>query len=1404
MLNEKFACQYCGEEFYQLSKKTSHEQKHLTDSLKPVEDKPNVNSSKSSSKVKNWPKPCPTCKKQLWNSKKYKGHVSNCGKSKAKKSTGTEAVKTVKSSIIYKCDHCDKEFHDKLQLLNHVEKDHVSPSTDEATSESTTPRKSTRRSEMLKDSAKSASSPIVENRDELPVKATLNREEVDKGNENGTTNAEKKVSSCNISSEKLSSFKRKIAHVLSTLGSRQSYTSPGGKDDENEEDSEEKPRKKLRTSKSVDDNNEDQSDKIKGRPMPASVREKLESRRGQEADSPPAAAKMSSDDSSSIHELECEVCHRVFTNFSNRQRHERTVHSIANPRGRGVSTPTTPAVAEEKKVKPPSEKSTKSSSNGAASKGATKPLIDLASLPRKKSGRCPVCNKFMTNLRRHLITVHKELFQDSSPSASAVPAKAVSNRAPKSYKIYKATTNKIKQKLVATSSPTKAVARNEPAPEPEPDVEEKKSKPEKKKSVPEVTSKTKKSESQVIMSMGVTTSDVICACCDKTFTVKCDFNRHMEMKHPKMKRLISCRLCGHMFSHEGDFILHIQFRHRDLVSGMEERSKKNSGSNKSEHAQETSPKFPGKPTSTASIRISQADRNRADAAVAASNKLSSTQRLTERLRTMRSTPSKPKSPSPEPENEPMDTYDDDDHHDDHFEDTEMQETEETEIAITSTFSQKEPTPPPRKSVPKSHIAGKDEMPCSTCTEVFYSYEALRKHELYFHNVKTTKMCPICGIYPTRLGRHLLAHDNKSVRCACVPCRLSFRDFGEMLNHNLKKHPGPNGGAVTTPNKPQPTPEVPQPENNEFRCKLCKKISPGEIQARRHVRRVHFEIDDDADNHIEMITSSSSSNKPKSMRERESGSEKGDDNDELEMGKILEETNEKLQDPDWDNDDDDYEPPPPALDKFGSTPPSPTPPPPPTELNTRAMPGSVRAKLDSLFSKRRQFAPTNPSDNPVTPPEPKAAPPKPSTANRPLPASVRARMEMESKRRDSTDSSSTPAATPKPSRPMPASVRAKLAAQSGSSTPDHSSTFDKHSDTSGSDKISSSVGRRAMPASVKAKLSSLRTTQSATSVLGAFSRSEEPDNSSSDKPSSTKNQRPEVVTVSDDDIVELESPAKLQSETTPTFSIAEEIAEHNRAVRIAMGEADDPSRNIDMNQMIKCKLCDKKFDNAPNARRHIRKQHSDFGPEHTESLMELLYDVIADTPRKRKSRINYTEDYEDDEVFIPRGTSSRPKGPRASWATTSDDEDKPSNSYACRICGTRKNRAINIRRHISKAHKTMWRKTEPNDFVVCIEPGKEEEFERTFTPMLNNAQMLLPTPEQVSMPPPPPRPDTGPVAYRCKVCSQTADKRATLYQHIRRSHPDAIMTEKSSDLIEDVYDMVALQNGSIDAVIPGIE
>lgn len=288
------------------------------------------------------------------------------------------------------------------------------------------------------------------------------------------------------------------------------------------------------------------------------------------------------------HELECEVCHRVFNTVYSRQRHEGAVHAILTPRGGSEeATSATPGdTAASKKLKP---------KNPGVEVNTREPAGDYINLPVsdwRSEEKCPLCNKTfssVSNTKRHLETVHKKKVKIIKLTGGG---NASQN---KSYKIYKITANKLKQKLASKGTTALSGTKKMISPKKGKLALPGKSSSQKKASVADacasglkvseeskppvlerqartaiVKSVKKEERTNQYKSVVLTTSDVICACCDKVFTAKCDFNQHQERKRLRVY-VTSCTLCNHHFSHETDYMLHMQFRHRDLLAGMEER-----------------------------------------------------------------------------------------------------------------------------------------------------------------------------------------------------------------------------------------------------------------------------------------------------------------------------------------------------------------------------------------------------------------------------------------------------------------------------------------------------------------------------------------------------------------------------------------------------------------------------------------------------------------------------------------------------------------------------------------------------------------------------------------------------------------------------------------------------------------
>lgn len=704
--DDKYPCDICGFEFYSLSKKLQHEKSHL---IKAVDDE-----SVKIERKTNTEKATPKSKKKKVVDDKFKG-MTNCPHCnrhfpvKKWKLLKIHATKCARPAI-FGCQFCDRKFKYTSEVEKH-EKAHHKMKKDEDQQEfnnDSVPSPMSRDSKY-DDSKSSTKGSVTEKPKPMPrsVKAKI---EKDSKEESGTTDND---SESKVLSSDTRSFKRKIAEVLSNLGTR--YNKLQSSSDANEEaEFDSPPRKKTAISK------ESNGESIRGHPMPASVKKKLEDR-----GRPMPSSPIQDDDRGDVDPLECAVCHRVFAQKHNRVRHERTVHSMTGQRSQ-ISSPH----SEDEPVSPKAEKIYKEEEEEDDDDDDEKaPKVDLANfnILSKAKANCPICGKLiLSRLKRHLQMVHK-LDIPAGPVGSV--KSPIKPSAPKSYKIYKTATNKLKQKLASSSSTTikKPVV-----------------------SLPKVEVE-KKPENKVIASTA--SSDLRCACCDKIFQVNCDFYEHMKMAHPRIKRLVTCKLCDHKFSHEEDFFLHIQFKHQELVAGMKQKpespAKKDSAKHHSDPVRELATPSTSRTTRKSNVQqeqksgakkitsskqvsvgISYQEKKLAEDALRrqASRKTETSKNPTRSTR---------RSSIKEPE-----TYEETYHDDDHFDDSGPMEVEESEIAITSTFSQK--VSPTKREKFKADSSDLDAMHCSTCSEVFYSYEALRKHELYFHNVKSTKMCPICG------------------------------------------------------------------------------------------------------------------------------------------------------------------------------------------------------------------------------------------------------------------------------------------------------------------------------------------------------------------------------------------------------------------------------------------------------------------------------------------------------------------------------------------------------------------------------------------------------------------------------------------------------------------------------------
>ncbi|CAL8123035.1 unnamed protein product [Orchesella dallaii] len=1343
LITEKFPCQFCGQEFYKLGSKNSHEKKmHIEKKEKDHDaEKARKPSSSKSSKQKGRKYPdnkCPKCNIVIKNRKKLVRHVYNCGK-----------------PLAFSCEYCDKKFPARGKLATHLNT-HIKAISVEETSQDF-PRRSSKSdygspvpshmsvasnggsSKSSKESVVEKTKPIPESvRAKLDLKDTPSRSGYDSSNRN--------------------SFKRKIADVLSNLESHNlSITTKNNESDEEAE--QEPPLKKTILS--------DGPESIKGRPMPASVRKKLERRTTPKESVSPSKIKKSSEtkeifnktgqsssghgknasyDTSDLDPCECEVCHRMFSAVHNRIRHERSVHSISEPRSK--TTPTTPtSTIPTPTSATPVVDSTEESDNPVPDldpelmkqHGAD---FDLNSVP--VTGRCPICQKFENRLRGHLKTSHK-IGTYNAPAVKSSPVNAPTTTrltAPKSYKIYKTTAKKAMQKLTTGTSASSS----------KPVV-----------SLEKVTVKGTSSLHQKISTTKTepgteqSVSTNRCSCCDETFEFQGDFNKHMEMRHPNRKRVITCKICRHMFSHEEDFIIHIRFKHKDVVSGNEQtpdthskskppkdepqqRTKSHSSTQQSGRSTRTSALTRGhtvdhpqqSPKSTPSkyeieyavkdctVGISFKDREVAEKGNSAHKTENSTTTVTEHLdrseRSKRRSTLRARTPSPEPE--VMDTTYGSDNYDD---DMEVDPDPIADIAITSTFSQRPPSP-------KKNALGLDEMPCSTCTEVFYSYEALRKHELYFHNVKTSKMCPICGVYPTKLSRHLLAHENKTVRCCCAPCHLSFQNFSELLKHNLSKHPGPDGGALCAANKNKPrsvtndsstsTPSEIVQENKtvSISCKICSSSFITMRQAKQHVWRVHPERTED----VEVYLENSCDNEKESSNNlsRIESNTKSDDtvvtidsDDENSRNQskrparpVPASVRAKLKD---------------AMERDAENKPKPSRPMPASARakleksnddskpqSNRPMPASARSKLQSQKSVDEDKAEITPLPSRPMPASARArlqdsfevdssesersgAVSKPK---RPMPVSVKAKLQ---KSMEFVANEEGNKEKPKPSRPMPASVRAKMNRENTSEQEKEDS--DSQSGSTLSKSMSALAGhskhRGPMPASVRAKLmgnnSAIKTDHDR--VDENDSAPDDLDDDRDDIPSDVEQDNNEQRSFIEGAVGEVTSQEEIHDDdddeyipepsphSIPTFSIADEIAEHDRAVRMAMGD--------EVPKGPECKVCNKKFDLIDSVLRHIRRVHREYGSEQVEDLIEYGYASAGHSLRTRKPnvRYNYNEDdeEEEEEQVIPYN-KKRSQGLNTS---VSNNSVIPENcAFACKFCRKRCTSIANVKRHIGQSHR----------------------------------------------------------------------------------------------------------------------
>lgn len=611
------------------------------------------------------------------------------------------------------------------------------------------------------------------------------------------------------------------------------------------------------------------------------------------------------------------------------------------------------------------------------------------------------------------------------------------------------------------------------------------------------------------------------------------------------------------------------------------------------------------------------------------------------------------------------------------------------------------------------------------------------------------------VYPTRLSRHLLAHENKTVRCSCVPCRLSFPEFSQLLKHNLEKHPGVDGGAQSAPNKPADGKKEDKEKSDDddcndsdmYQCLLCKREFSEAKNLRRHIRRSHPENEVNVENLIERVRKS----------------DRMGVDEEVET--ILKDTNKKLSDPDWDSD-------------CVAEEPVAAPPPPPNKTS-RPMPASARARL------QKQADINTPIENKIMAVTLSVVSGSSTSVGvksggRPMPASVRAKLEAQrSQQTSDADSSkeSKPPIQAKPARPMPASVRAKLMSQTNS-TPSPSNSNSRDSSVSSS----SSKPRRPMPASIRAKLG-IRTDDDAP-------RPEVEVMLESAENTVTKPSEEDIIVLDDDvdDQVDdaMPEPEPEEPAPAPTFSTTSE-EEHDKAVRMAMGGTQPRKSDFSFTQMFQCKLCNKKFETADTTRRHIQRCHSEYDPDLAENLIAQLFDEYAHTPRRRtRTNVRYTEDDDDDEeeeVIINRGTSRRPKkNVDKDWTDTesfNDSDSTPiiaqhqqqtlhtmdvsSDVFACKFCGQRKDSAANVRRHISKAHPHLT--SQRDSGVVLVESGSNQDFVDLPPPPAPVVSRAAPTSKPAATP------KAGNPFYVCKICSKCMPVRSSLYVHIIRYHPE---------------------------------
>lgn len=717
-----YPCEECGTVFlssYALKKhKLSHQIKEGDAIPKPVRKK-----SKCSKPKKGKTKPkesmykgmtnCPHCLLHFGNNvKKLKNHAWKCKKRQHLK---TEKSSNDSSETLNRSQGADFN-NDAIPIPISVDEfmDEGVPSPISATS------------------SKSSNHSTAVKRKPMPksVKEKVLKEEVNTSN---SSDAE----AARITGVQM--FKQKIASVLSTLGARRFQTSEPQQSDHEEADATSPPIKKRR----VHDEEKEETDC--SNTMAPSTNKK------QETSSPePPAEALDVKPTSPISLLVCEVCLRVLSSSNSRRRHEVSVHKLANSRPVADLTtsqivPKSRSGSAKKKVSKSSSKATVSktvstveSGNSVVSEDSSKSKpstgIDFDSLPNQ--GHCPICGKFVTRMKRHIGDVHKVKLPGTTGTAP-VKGLPVVRPVSKSFKIYKTATKKIKQKLTSTAP--------------------------KKPSQPQVKlvqSKdlTKMEASGEDNATNTESSDLRCACCDKIFEVTCDFYEHMTLHEPKVKRLITCKLCDHKFSHEDDFLLHMQFRHKDVLGRMKEKSTENSTSKLASRANTTGvpedSKDSSRRTRTSLRRASSDTRKRASSKEnlrpckvwiskeerkIAEDFMEKFQtrtgpepvsaRSTRRTSTFRSrTPESVTTPLSDTEhfdeNSPMDENDDG----------------QSQIVITSISSQKNLTSTPL--IASSNDL--DPMQCSSCSDVFYSYEALKKHELYFHNIKNSNMCPICG------------------------------------------------------------------------------------------------------------------------------------------------------------------------------------------------------------------------------------------------------------------------------------------------------------------------------------------------------------------------------------------------------------------------------------------------------------------------------------------------------------------------------------------------------------------------------------------------------------------------------------------------------------------------------------